>query len=190
VNTAILDPGYAPISMSGVNCCYLAQGETQSRGADFEINGSLTRDWNVFAGYTYNENEYKKGFTTSGAAFMPQTPRHLFKLWTTYKLPNRFDQWELGLGVNAQSKTYVQGTVITYDLGTGTALGSAPYSFTQGGYTLLSARVQYEINDHWSAALNLTNITDKTYYQTVGTSAWANWYGAPRGYMVTMRGKF
>lgn len=190
VKAAVLDQSFAPQSSAGVNCCYVAQGETESRGVDMEINGVLLKDWNVFAGYTFNENEYKAGYDALGSTFMPQTPRHLFKLWTTYKLPGALDRWEAGLGLNTQSRTYVRGNVITYDPVTGSSTGQAQYSFTQGGYTLLSARVQYEINDRWSAALNLTNITDKTYYQTVGTSAWSNWYGAPRGYMVTLRGKF
>ncbi len=42
----------------------------------------------------------------------------------------------------------------------------------------------------WNVALNVNNVTDKTYYQTVGGSASGNWYGEPRSYMLTIRGSF
>ena len=52
------------------------------------------------------------------------------------------------------------------------------------------ARVGYQINRHWSAALNLANLFDKTYYQTIGAPAWGNFYGEPRSVTVSLRGRF
>lgn len=190
-NEAVLDLGVPPVNLNGINCCYLAQGVVESRGIDLEINGVLLRGWTMFAGYTFNENKYKSGYGEgSGAVFMPQTPKHLFKLWTTYQLPGAWSQLKLSAGLNLQTRNYVSGTVVTYDPITGVGSDGTPYSFSQGGYSLVSLRAEYAFNDNWSASLNVTNLFDKTYYQTVGSTTWANWYGAPRSYAFGIRGKF
>ncbi|MFC4308026.1 hypothetical protein ACFPN2_02930 [Steroidobacter flavus] len=53
-----------------------------------------------------------------------------------------------------------------------------------------SGRVAYQIDRHWNAALNLNNLTDRTYYQTVNDVQFGNWYGEPRNYMLTVRASF
>jgi len=58
-------------------------------------------------------------------------------------------------------------------------------------YAVLSGRVDYRISDVWSLAINLDNIFDKTYYQTVGsTPTSGNWYGSPRSVTATVRAKW
>jgi TonB-dependent siderophore receptor len=188
-NAFVQDGSYPPSStQSGANCCYLGDGEVESRGVDVEVNGRLLRNWDVFLGYTYNTNEFKAGYANNGAAYMAQTPKHLFKLWTTVTLPGMLDSWKLSAGVNAQSRTYVAGSVSLYD-SNGAYVGSAPYDFEQGGYALVNARAEYQINESWSAAFNINNATDKTYYQSVGSAFMSNWYGEPRNYILSVRFK-
>ncbi|WP_293861859.1 TonB-dependent siderophore receptor [Steroidobacter sp.] len=188
-NDAVLD-FYEGDGLNGSSCCYLGNGVVESRGLDVEVNGQLTRQWNLFAGYTYNENEYKSGYTSGqGTTYMPKTPKHLLKVWTNYELPGSLSQWQVGAGVNVQSSNYVSGSASVLDPDTG-GFVSIPYRFAQGGYAVANARVQYEINDHWTASLNVTNLFDKTYYQTVGTSLYANWYGQPRAFMAVVRAKW
>lgn len=43
---------------------------------------------------------------------------------------------------------------------------------------------------NWNAALNINNLTDRTYYQTMGDAGGGNWYGEPRSFMLTLRGSF
>lgn len=189
-NEAVLDPSYTAQNSGGMRCCYVAQGTVKSRGLDFEINGRLTDRWTLFAGYTFNQNEYGGGYDENGSTYMPQTPRHLLKLWTTYGFDGALKGLKIGGGATVQSETYVSGTVVTYDSVTGESTGSAAYNFTQGGYTVLSAYAEYPLSKSWSVGLNINNLLDKTYYQTVGSSAWSNWYGAPRSYTATVRAKF
>jgi len=147
---------------------------------DAEINGRITDRWAMFVGYTLNDNELKSGYTTNlGAPYMSRTPRHLFKLWTTYQFAGRLSQLKVSTGINAQSGNFRQGFV-----------NSIPYEFSQGGYAILGARAEYIFNETWSAALNLDNIVDKTYYQTVGNTFAGNWYGQPRSYTLSIRGKW
>ncbi|MBL8265890.1 TonB-dependent siderophore receptor [Steroidobacter sp.] len=187
---AIQDLSYPPQSGAlGVACCYLAKGVVESRGLDAEINGRITDRWGVFAGYTFNENEYKSGYTSSVGAYMPRTPKHLFKLWSTYQFDGSLARLKVSGGVNAQSGNYRTGTAAQLD-GSGAVVAFVPFEFSQGGYSIFSARAEYLINQTWSASLNLDNIFDKTYYSTVGTTSAGNWYGLPRSYTLSIRGKW
>ncbi len=65
------------------------------------------------------------------------------------------------------------------------------YSFTQGQYALLSGRIDYRLSGNWNLALSGNNLTDHIYYQTTGGSSTSgNWYGEPRSYALTLRGRF
>ncbi|MBL8266570.1 TonB-dependent siderophore receptor [Steroidobacter sp.] len=190
VNQAVLDSSYAPGTGGlGSTCCYLSQGVVQSRGADIEVSGRLQRRWNLIAGYTYNENEYKSGYRSNlGASYMPRTPTHMLKLWSTYQFDGALDRLKVGGGVNAQSRTSIVGSLATYNPVTGQLLTSTPYSFHQDPYATVSLRGEYEFNDTWSLALNLTNVFDKTYYRTLGDARRGNWYGEPRSFILSLKG--
>ncbi|PWB35622.1 TonB-dependent siderophore receptor [Pseudomonas sp. SDI] len=174
------------------NCCYVAGGEIVSRGWDTEISGELTPGWQVQAGYTYNINEQRKAADPSkdGLPLSSQTPKHLFKFFTSYQLQGDLDRWKVGLGANIQSRNYVTGNVQTR-LGDGSlSPATSSYSYIQSGYAVWNGLVEYKIDEHWTAALNANNLFDKHYYQTIGSSVRGNWYGEPRNYMVTLRGTF
>ncbi|WP_218005333.1 TonB-dependent siderophore receptor [Hydrogenophaga palleronii] len=186
---AVRDPGYpsTAIGAEGLNCCHLPQGKVVSQGIDAEISGQLARNWQLFAGYTYNSNSNK----TTHLAYHSRTPRHLFKLWTSYRLPEDLSAWTVGAGVNLQSATHVAGTANTYNPVSGLFNGpGVPFRFSQAGYAVWNASVQYRINRTWSAALNVNNLFDKTYYKQIGNSASGNWYGDPRNVVLSLRGRF
>lgn len=189
---AILDPSHPTQGgPNGATCCYRAQGSVQSQGFDAEINGRLLERWSLFVGYTFNQNEYKAGYDSGiGAVYMPQTPKHLFRMWTTFELPGRAERWKLSAGVDAQSGYDVRGTAVTYDRETFDIISAIPYAIHQGGYSIIGARAEYQINDTWALSLNLDNLLDKRYYQTVGTTQWGNWYGTPRNFTLALRGKW
>ncbi|MEL1263036.1 TonB-dependent siderophore receptor [Pseudoxanthomonas putridarboris] len=186
------------------SCCYNneADRERLSKGLDVEVTGQVMPGLQVAFGYTYNKTSQEGSYygTGQGQPLVSLAPEHLLKLWATY----RFDSGEylsrltIGAGVNSQSSSYTSGSAcvefrtITNPEGSLTTqcLRSAPFEFTQGGYTVFSARVAYQLTDSWSIALNLNNLTDKTYYRTVGTTVGGNWFGDPRSYMLSLRGRF
>ena len=45
----------------------IAEGKVRSRGVDAELQGSLTGNWKLFAGYTFNRSVYLKTERTSAA---------------------------------------------------------------------------------------------------------------------------
>ena len=174
------------------NCCYTADGEIVSKGIDTEISGEVLPGWQLFAGYTFNINEQTKAAdgASNGKPISTQTPKHLFKFFTTYQLPAELNRWKVGLGATVQSANYVSGSV-QRRLGDGTLSPAMDnYNFTQAGYAVWSSLLEYRVDEHWTAAATVNNLFDKTYYQTVESSSYGNWYGAPRNLMVTLRGTF
>ncbi len=185
-NEAVVDPAYQLTNvLFGGNCCYLTQGEVVSKGVDLEVSGELLPDWNLLAGYTYNHNRNRQ----SNAAFSSITPRHQFKLWSTWRLSGPLEGFKVGGGVNVQSANLVSGSASVIDA-SGKSVSTVPYDYRQGGYAVWNALVEYRIDDHWTLAYNANNLFDKTYYATLGSSMSGNWYGEERNHMLTLRGTF
>jgi len=170
---------------------YSASGEVISKGIDSEISGELLPGWQAMVGYTLNINKQRTAGNpdNDGLPMSTQTPKHLFKFFTTYQLPGEFERWKVGLGATIQSDSYKQGFV-QHRMPDGSLSQQDPYAFRQAGYAVWNGLVEYRIDEHWTATLNGNNLFDKTYFQTVDASNTGNWYGAPRNYMVTLRGKF
>ena len=182
---AVQDPAYPPtLGDLGSSCCYLDDGRIVSKGVDIEVSGEIVNGWQILAGYTFNHNENK----ANSGRYSTITPKHLFKLWSSYELRGILNGLKLGGGITAQSSNYRQGTTRTFNQATGVYDGSSvDYTFTEPGYVLVDLFAQYRLNKYWSANLNVNNIFDKKYYQTVGGAAGQNWYGEPRNFLVSMR---
>jgi TonB-dependent siderophore receptor len=187
----IRDPRFPPLfdPTDGSDCCYLDQGNVTSKGVDAEISGTLLPGLQLFAGYTYNTNEYEgglDGFYSSGGYFLNMTPKHMAKIWSTWQLPGAWSRVTINAGVIAQSENYVEGTALE-------SVGSTnvvPFRFTQDAYSVWNASVQYRLNDVWSFGLYGDNLFDKKYYSVLGSTYTENGYGTPRSYVMTVRAKF
>lgn len=179
--SAAVDPNYETSNnrWSG-NCCYIAQGKVTSRGFDMEVGGEVRPGWQLAAGYTFNNTRDH----STAKTYSSITPRHLLKLSTAYTLPGALSQWHVGGSATIQSTHYVSGTALS------ASGASVPFDFTQDGYALWNAMVQYRIDPRWTLTLNVNNLFDKTYYQTLGSTFSNNLYGAPRNAMLTLRGSF
>ncbi len=182
---AVDDPAY-PYTPGdrGIACCSLARGEVVSEGVDAELSGELAPGWQVLLSYTWNRNEDK----ATDAEYHAAMPRHLLKAWTSYRLPGSWSAFDVGGGVTAQSEAANAGLVWVNQGAAGWA--QVPYRVEQGGYSVWQARAGYRIDEHWSLALNLNNIFDKVYYQSLGNNSFGNWYGEPRNWTLTLRGAF
>ena len=181
------DPAYPPTSGDlGSNCCYLDDGRIVSRGVDIEVSGEIVDGWQILAGYTFNDNKNR----AASGRYSTVTPKHLFKLWSTYELKGTLNGLRLGGGITTQSSNYQKGSARTFNQTTGRYDGpSIPFEFTVPGYVLVDLFAQYCLNKHWAATLNVNNIFDKKYYQTVANTnpSAGNFYGEPRNFLVSMR---
>lgn len=184
---AFRDPSYPPtLGNLGSDCCYLDDGRITSRGMDIEVSGEIVNGWQILAGYTFNDNENK----AASGRYSTVTPKHLFKLWTSYELKGILSDLKLGGGITAQSSYYQKGSARAFNQATGLYNGpSVPYDFTEPGRVLVDLFAQYRLNKYWSATLNVNNIFDKKYYQSVTSNnpGAGNFYGEPRNFLVSMR---
>ena len=185
---ALLDTRYPTedILWAG-SCCYVASGKVVSQGVDMEVNGEVTRGVNLYAGYTYNHNRDE----TVDAVFSTITPKHALKFFGTWQLPGEASAWKVGAGATINSKQYVSGTAATWNATAQNWTGRAvPFAYTQAGYAVWNLMTEYRIDPHWSVTLNVNNAFDKWYYRTVGSATSGNYYGEPRAWKLTLRGKF
>ncbi len=198
-------------------CCYTGDPNKTytSKGIDFEATGEILPGWQIAASYTYDRTRQVGSSlgSSDGLPYVSIQPEHNYKLWTSYDFgASDRTGWLSGLalsgGVNGQSSGFRSGSTckpdfIVTNATTGAATcvnkiidgqtvsGTAPYSFTVAGYAVISGRIDYRVSDTWSLAVNLENILDKTYYQTVGSgTSSGHWYGAPRSFTASLRGKW
>lgn len=158
INLAVTD--FASGEICSGNYCYLPSGNVRSQGVEAELNGEVLPGWQLSAGYTYNHTSHIEDFLN----FI--SPRHALRLWSTYRLPGQLSHWSIGGGIRHQS-------------------AQARNTVRNDPFTVVSARLDYRLNEHANLSLNIENLLNATYYTTVGR----NYYGAPRNFMVTLRGK-
>lgn len=184
---AVRDPLYPPTAgQLGTNCCYVAQGLVRSQGVDTEISGEILPGWQLTVGYTFNDNKNRR----AGQRYETLTPRHLFKLFTSYTLPGDLAGLTVGGGMTAQSKSSVRDYAYVRDSNGVLTGDTIDAEFTQKGYSVWNAFMRYSINENLTLSGNLNNIFDKRYYSTIGYLDYGNWYGAPRNFLVTLRAKY
>ena len=178
-NARIVDPVGNTASMVGKKVV---------NGVELGLTGRVTKEIDVFGGYTYMDSEQKNiGTVTSGAlkglpvagtglAF-PNTPKHSFSLWANYR-PNA--KLTLGLGAFGQSEA-VGGYGYTTD----------GHLVTRAipGYVRLDAMVSYKFTPNLSLQVNVQNLTNKEYYASTYTTHYATM--APgRAVIATLKARF
>lgn len=168
-------------------------GDKQVRGLELGFSGNVTRQLQIFGGYTLMNSKGKNlGLSSTTDARnrtvyvqnaatdqpFPNTPKHSASIWATYK-PTQ--DWTIGLGAYYQSEVYGG---YAYAAGTG---GATLIKRGVPGYTRVDAMVGYKVNKNFNLQLNVQNLTDKTYYATAYSTHYANL--AP-GRSVTLMGSF
>jgi len=122
-------------------------GAQRVDGAEARVNGRITANWQVIAGYTYLDSkvtETAPGAAPVGAPLM-NTPKHVFTFWSVYEL-NRF---EVGGGGRFVGSQYTQ---------------NAPPIKTVPEFWTFDAMVKYAITPRMAAQVNVNNLTNRYYY--------------------------
>jgi outer membrane receptor for ferric coprogen and ferric-rhodotorulic acid len=156
---------------------YLNAGEVESKGWEVEVSGSPAPGWNLQAGYTHQVAKYLKDRNNEGLPFSTWDPKHMLKLWGTYRFQGgTLNGLSVGLGANYNSETKA---------GNGTSNVRR-----QSGHTVVDAFLSYRIDKNLSLSLNVNNLFDKTYYTRLGGTNTYNTYGAPRNFALTLRATY
>ncbi|WP_332657755.1 TonB-dependent receptor [Brevundimonas sp.] len=128
-------------------------GEAEVKGIELGVSGNITRQWQVFGGYTYMDSELVSGAYNNVNVGDPlaNTPEHSFSLFTTYRVTPA-----LSLGGGAY---YVSDS---FGGNQGGAGGGANRIYAPA-YTRFDLFASYDLTDTASLQLNVQNATDEEY---------------------------
>ncbi|MDQ7970773.1 MAG: TonB-dependent siderophore receptor, partial [Oxalicibacterium faecigallinarum] len=160
---------------------YRATGKgNQMEGYEFEVQGALSRNWNLAGGYTHISMKDKNGL-----AIQTYLPRNTLRLRTSYRLPGDWSKLALGGGITWQSETWANVNGVP----TGQPGVTETRRITQSAFYLLNFSAQYQMSKQLSFNFNINNLLDKTYYSRVGFYSGVM-YGTPRDVRLNMRYTF
>lgn len=151
---------------------FLLSGKRHADALEFEIAGRITPQWDVFAGLGFLKAVIDKSTATAEVGQNPGlTPSRQANLFTTYRIN---EKWRIGSGLTAVSQNKPASSVTTTN--------RAP------GYVKADALLEYRINQDNTVKLNIDNLFDKVYYNTLYRGFAAP--GQARSVRLTLTSKF
>jgi catecholate siderophore receptor len=124
----------------------IVAGATRTKGAEVALVGQVTAQWQVSAGYTY-QDAHLRG---NDAIRVAQVPQHQIALWNRYEI---VPQVGVGLGVIHQSKQWA--AMHNPAASPATLLPS---------FTRVDAALFFDASDRLALQLNVENALDETYF--------------------------
>ncbi len=146
-------------------------GSQRTNGFEIGLHGSVTRDWSIAGGYSY-QNAFITSATASAAAGkqVGQVPHNTLSLWNKYQFTPRLGA---GLGIISRSDMFVavDNTVV------------AP------SYTRADAAVFYSFNERWRLQGNVENLFNRAYFINADSNTNIS-PGSPRALRVGLTARF
>ena len=140
---------------------YVQAGSTKTTGVELEVKATLDKDWDVLGFYNYTNVDPQ----------LTQVPRNQAAVWGKYRfILNGMPGFSAGAGVRWMGKFQD---------------GVAPET---PAVTLLDLMIAYE-TAKWRLALNINNVTDKS-YNSVCLSRGDCWWGARRNAVASATYRF
>ncbi|MFC0269552.1 TonB-dependent siderophore receptor [Kushneria aurantia] len=171
----LYDENRAAAPANGANNYVVPIGEIRIQGAELELIGSVTDQWDVIAGYTYLDTKVETASTARGDGTFLLMPENTVNLWTQYSFEGgRLDGVHIGGGVTAMDSFS----------------GFAEPQVEAPGYAVVDAMIGYDFTSQLKGSLNFNNIFDREYYSRVGSTNTFNFYGEPANVVAEMRYDF
>jgi catecholate siderophore receptor len=139
--------------------------ETTIEGFETQLQGQVTEQWYVSAGYSYLD-----GTQANGTLRPRELPENMFSLWNTFQATDRIG---LGLGFTYQDESFINNS----------------NSAVLPSYTRVDAAAYYDISEDLRIQLNVENLTDEVYFPNAHSTHQAS-VGAPLNARVTLTGRF
>ncbi|ACT47148.1 TonB-dependent receptor [Methylotenera mobilis] len=166
-------------------------GETRRRGVEGGLNASLG-NLAIGANYTFLDATYESNETFMAEANssaddgnvnvkkgnrIPLVPRNMFKLYSNYRVTDRFS---VGGDLLAVTGSYVRGNENNKHESGGVFLGGGKIA----GYSTVNLSAAFQMNDEWNLFARINNVFDKE-YATAGQLGASPFNPANGNYMTT-----
>ena len=166
---------------------YLLSGKRHATGMEFNLAGRITPKWEIFMNHTWipsakidkstvsatNTNATTGVVTANNAQRQGDrpglTPKHSGSVWSTYAVA---PQWRVGAGLTYRSAQNPEGA----------------RQMEASGFVTADAMVEYSIDDKTSVKLNVSNLSDKLYADTLYRGFYGP--GAPRSVQLMLKTRF
>lgn len=158
---------------------YLLSGKRHATGMEFNLAGRITPKWDIFYNHTWipkaeiDESNVALNATGTGAQVEGDrpalTPKHSASLWTTYRVTPSI---RVGGGLNYRSEQNPEGQ----------------RTLVAQSFTTLDAMVEYTVSDSTTVKLNITNLTDALYADSLYRGFYAP--GAARSVQLSLKTLF
>ena len=130
---------------------FVLSGEQRSRGIELGLERSISDEWQISAGYSWQKAEVREKTTACDPAVadceVPLVPRHSFSLWSRYDFTDSIGG---GLGLIARSRSFA-------------SIGN---TVKLPGYARVDAALYYKLARGLEAQLNVENLFDADYFPT------------------------
>ncbi|HVL76577.1 MAG TPA: TonB-dependent receptor, partial [Noviherbaspirillum sp.] len=157
----------------------LLSGKRHAAGIELNLAGRITPQWEVFFNHTWipdaSIDRSNRTLNAAGTGFQVAgdrpalTPRYSGSLWTTYRV---LPQLRVGAGLTYRGSQNPEGA----------------RHMTADGFVVADAMAEYTFDQTWSARLNVSNLTDKLYADTLYRGFYGP--GAPRRVQLTLKANF
>ena len=154
-----------------------AFGKQRVKGIELGLVGQITSAWQISGGITRQDTETVEGSATQTGGSLNWSPKLTATAWTTYRFP-----FGLTLGGGAR---YVDSQLRSANAAAPTTnVAQLP------SYTVFDAMASYEISKNLSLQLNVYNLADKFYVQSVNNGGSRYTLGQPRSAFLSANLKF
>lgn len=144
-------------------------GKTRTKGLELALTGRVLSDWQVSAGYTYQDGTLRGNESVR----LAQLPKHQFSLWNRYDVS---DALGVGLGVIHQSSQFA-------------AIRTSATTTKLPSFTRVDAALFYDVSENVQLQVNVENLFDTDYFADAHNNNNIT-PGAPINGRMTVRVKF
>ena len=148
---------------------FVQQGEDRSKGIEVEANGNILPDLSVTLSYAYCVAKVVESKIASQInTFVENAPRNTSGSWIKYIF----------------SKGIIKGFGISVGHSLVSSRNTLDPTIILPGYLIINGGINYK-RKHFSVAINVNNITNKTYWLGAYNNV-NKWPGAPRNFMINL----
>lgn len=155
---------------------YFQIGQQIVQGVELGAVGSITRNWDITAGYSHMNTQVVNtaAATAAGENVLAYTPKDSLTTWTTYRLGS----FTVGGGARYVSKLL---------RGTDGAIGTPAFA---NAYWVFDGMASYTVTKNLDLRLNVYNLFDKDYVAAINKSGYRYVPGMPRAATITATLRF